>query len=114
MQHLLLIGSKGIIKRREIRLNHAVQLILPDLFIGGVILQPLPWLLPPGASFERSLLQQQFLQIIGGVEVCLLRRGNEDRVDLLPLEGLKVDALEELVMNKTLPCCTKPLIRIYF
>jgi len=111
-ENLLLVRGDSVIEVPEICLNHTIELVLADLLVGGIFLQPLPRLLPPGPGLERRFFEQQLLEIVCGIEVCLFRGRDEHRLDLFPLKGLKVDDGEELVLDEALPRMTESLIGI--
>ena len=97
---MLSLPDGGIIEWLEQRLNHAMQFFFPSLLVGCVVLQLNTWLLPSCSRFQRCFFEQQFLQVVCGVEVLLLARGCEDRLDLLLFQGLKVDLPEEGVVRE--------------
>lgn len=77
-----------------------MQFIRSDLLIRRVFFQRSPRFLPPRPGFQRRFLQQQFLQIIGRVEVGLLARRDEDGRYLFPLQRSEIDWSEKRVVGK--------------
>lgn len=50
-----LICSCRIVERCELDLNHLVQLFLPNLLLGSIILERFPWFLSTRTSFQGCL-----------------------------------------------------------
>lgn len=116
--HLLLLSSQllvrreRVIERTEISLDRAVQLVLADLLVGRIVLKAFSWLLAASTCLQRRLFQQKLLQVVCGVKVGLVRRGDKNGLNLLALQCNKIDRGKKLVLGEALPGVTKTLIRI--
>lgn len=76
-------------------LNHPMQLILADLFVGRIFLEFGAGFLSARSRFQGGFLEEQFLEIVGGVEVSLVGGWYEDWRDLLSLQSLEIYRLKE-------------------
>lgn len=97
-----LIASRGVIERLEQLLNHSMQLLGANLLLCRIVLEGFSGLLPACSRLEWRLLQQQFLEIVRSIKICLIARGYEDGWNLFALQCAEIDGSEEGVVDERL------------
>lgn len=110
-----LIWNSGVVERLEHGLNHPVKLISTFLGAGGISAQLCSRLLLPSPRLQWCLLQQQFLEIVRRVKICLLARWHEHGLNLLPFQCLEIYGPEKGIIDERLPAgCADPFRPILF
>ena len=95
-----LVRCGCVIKWRELSFDHLVEIILSDFLLRRIFLQWFSWLLSPSSCLQWGFLQEKFFEIIGSIKVSLLGRWNENWLNLLSLERLKIYRPEKGIVGE--------------
>ena len=61
----------GVVEGFEERFDHAVKFVVADFTVRGIVFELSSGFLAPSSCFEGCFFEEQFFQVVGGVEVGL-------------------------------------------